>query len=98
MSPMSNPDDFILEWIMKIGALFTAFVGGIWAVATKVKGFESRIQQVEVGHTHCKSVILKNLEEKIDNLPDRVEAKMEEKFNRVHERMDDIILNKAGKR
>jgi len=98
MSQMSSPDDFILEWIMKIGALFTAFVGGIWAVATKVKGFESRIQQVEVGHNHCKSVILKNLEEKIDNLPDRVEAKMEEKFNRVHERMDDIILNKVAKR
>jgi len=98
MSQMSNPDDFILGWIMKIGALFTAFVGGIWAVATKVKGFETRIQQVEIGHSHCKSVILKNLEEKIDNLPDRVEAKMEEKFNRVHERMDDIILNKIGKR
>jgi len=94
MSPVSNPDDFILEWLMKIGALFTAFVGGIWAVATKVKGFESRIQQVETGHAHCKSVVLKNLEEKIDNLPDRVEAKMEEKFNRVHERMDDFLLNK----
>jgi len=94
MPPVSNLDDFILEWLMKIGALFTAFVGGIGAVATKVKGFETRIQQVEVGHAHCKSVILKNLEEKIDNLPDRVEAKMDEKFNRVHERMDDFILNK----
>ena len=100
MSPTPQPDEtnFIAEWAWKIAGVFVAFVGGIvsatWAVATKVRGYDDRLKVVETSQTKCQSETIKGISEKLDELPDRIEAKMEARFSRIHERIDEALLGK----
>lgn len=96
MTPVQPDDSVIAEWAMKISGAFLAFVGGIvsttWAVASKVRGYESRMTVLEASHRQCQAETLKGLVDKLDDLPDRIEAKMESRFDRIHERIDDALM------
>ena len=97
MSPTPQPDEanILTEWAWKIAGAFLAFVGGIvsatWAVASKVKGYDDRLTVVETNQSKCKSETLANLADKLDALPDRIEAKMEPRLKHIHDRIDDIV-------
>ena len=97
MSPTPQPDETSIyaEWGLKIVGAFAAFVGGIvsatWAVASKIKGFDDRLGVVEKTQGKCQSEVLAGLADKLDRLPDRIEEKMEARFNRIHDRIDDIV-------
>lgn len=94
MSPITQPDEYekILGWAMKIGAIFVTFVSGIvtatWLVADRLHGFEKRIAESDAALKHvadaqtaCRTVTL---------------AKIDEKLDRIHERIDDILLTGNG--
>jgi hypothetical protein len=97
MSPTPQPDEanILTEWAWKIAGTFLAFVGGIvsatLAVASKVRSYDDRLKVVETNQNKCKSETLASLADKLDALPDRIEAKMESRLNRIHDRIDDII-------
>lgn len=101
MSPTPQPEEtsLIAELALKVGGIFLSFVGGIvaatWAVASKVRGFEDRLGSVEKTQGKCQSEVLVGLGEKLDTLPDRIEEKMEARFDRVHERIDELWRSKA---
>lgn len=94
--PIDDTTNIIMEWALKAVAAFLAFVGGIvsatWAIASKVRGYESRMTVLETAHRQCQSETLKGLVDKLDDLPDRIEAKMESRFDRIHERIDDALM------
>jgi hypothetical protein len=96
LSPTPQPDEtsIIAEWAIKIGGAFAAFVGGIvsatWAVANKIKGFSDRLEMVEKTQTRCQVEVLAKIADKLDTLPERIEAKMDGRFDRIHERIDDM--------
>lgn len=97
MSPTPQPDEanILTEWAWKVAGVFIAFVGGIvsatWSVASKVRGYDDRLKVVETNQNKCQSETLASLADKLDALPDRIEAKMESRLNRIHDRIDDII-------
>jgi len=93
------PDDsteIIIGWVMKIGGVFVAFVGGIIsataAVTLKMKGYDDRIGSIENAQKRCQSEVLSSIVEKLDALPDNIGDRMEKKFNRVHDRIDALVL------
>ena len=101
MSPTPQPDEtsIIAEWALKIAGAFLAFVGGIvsttWAIASKVRGYDDRLKVVETAQARCQSETLKGLADKLDDLPDRIEAKMGERLDTMNTRIDQIILSVA---
>jgi hypothetical protein len=100
MSPTPQPEEtsIIAEWAWKIAAAFMAFVGGIvaatWAVASKVQGYDDRLKVVETTQVKCQSETLKGIADKLDELPEKIEKKMEAGFYRVHERIDELWSGK----
>ena len=109
MSPTPQPDEtsLIAEWAWKIAGVFVAFVGGIisatWAIAGKVHGFEKslsensvRLDTVEKAQTRCQAETLAKLADKMDELPGKIEEKMEARFNRIHERIDEALLGRRA--
>lgn len=90
----------ILTWTVKVVSLGISFLGGVvtatWIVATKVKGFDDRLQAIESVQTQCPGKTLVGIDEQIDALPGKIDAKIEEKLNRIHERIDEILLRGKG--
>lgn len=109
MSPTPQPDEtsLIAEWAWKIAGVFVAFVGGIvsatWAIAGRVHGFEKslsensvRLDAVEKAQSKCQAETLVKLADKMDELPGKIEEKMEARFNRIHERIDEALLGRRN--
>jgi len=96
MAPPDDTTEIIVGWILKIGGAVVAFIGGIvTATATvtlKMKGYDDRIQSLELSQKKCQSETLKSIADKLDSLPDNIDEKMEKKFNRVHDRIDTLIM------
>lgn len=92
----SDETSFFLSLGMKIAGLGLSFVAGIvtatWVVATKVKGFDDRLRDIESVQDKCPGKTLAGIDAKIEAIPERIEAKMDGKFDRVHERIDEILL------
>lgn len=85
--PVSSEDtSFLVEWGLKIGGVFAAFVGGIvsatWAIASRVKAFEDRLDSIEQTQDNCPGKALSGINEKLD---------------RLHQRIDEILLGRRDK-
>lgn len=81
--PITDPDNsFIIELAWKIAGAFVTFVGGIvtatWVVSGKIRGFDDRLKSVENTQSTC---------------PGKTLVKIDEKLDRIHERIDEILLN-----
>lgn len=85
-TPTTEEAKFFVELGGKIAGVFIAFVAGIvsatWAIASRVKGYEKRLESIEEIQKTCPGKSLANIDEKLD---------------RLHERIDDILLKGAGK-
>jgi hypothetical protein len=94
--PVDDTTEIVIGWIMKIGGAFITFLGGIVtataAVTLKLKGYDDRIGNLELNQRRCQSEVLKSIADKLDELPDTIGDRMENKFNRVHDRIDTLIL------
>ena len=79
--PIETETNLFFSIGVKIACFFLSFVGGIvtatWVVAGKVKGFEDRLVAVETAQLNCQKNTLGNIDKKLD---------------RIHERIDDILL------
>lgn len=68
--------------ILKIGGVFLSFVGGVvtatWVVANKLRGYDDRLTHIESTQAKCQGTVLTQIDKKLD---------------RIHERIDDILLN-----
>lgn len=77
----SDETNLFLSVGLKIVGWFLSFVAGIvtatWVVASKVKGFDDRLRSVEEAQTNCQSNIIGRIDSKLD---------------RLHERIDDVLL------
>lgn len=87
--PLSNSDNgFFLTMALKVVGFFLSFVGGIvaatWTIASKIKGFESRIKDIEVSQSTCQ---LKTIGAMQNDL-----TKIDNKLDKVHERIDALLL------
>jgi len=103
MSPIPQPDqDFqtIAGWVVKIGAAFFTFVGGVVSgtiiVLRRVDGFNYRISAIESAQRKCQGETLHNISQQIEVIPDKIEEKMNSNFARVHARIDEILLRGEG--
>jgi len=101
MSPIPQPDQdtqAIIGWVVKIGAAFFTFVGGVVSgtiiVLRRVDGFNYRITAIESTQKKCQAETLKAIGSKLDELPDRIDAKMSQNFRDVHSRIDTLLLSK----
>lgn len=96
----SEEMNVILGWVLKVFGVVMSFLTGIitttWIVATKWKNWEDRISGIEKHHDDCQKVTLVAILKKLDDIPDRIEEKMEKKFDRVHDRIDSYMGVKHG--
>lgn len=97
------PDDateYFLGWAVKIGGFAITFIGGIITatvtITKKMQGYDLRIASIESNQNKCQSGVLKGIADKLDSLPDTIGDRMEEKFNRVHNRIDRMILKEKS--
>lgn len=90
--------EIIIGWAVKIGAMAITFIGGIITatvtITRKMQGYDLRIELLEKNQKKCQSEVLQKISDKIDNLPESIGEKMDERLNRVHDRIDKIILDK----
>jgi hypothetical protein len=93
---ISDDERVVVTWMVKVAGWFISFVAGIvsatWVVASKHKEFHDRLRNIELVQKDCPGKVLYGINERLDDLPDRIEEKMEKKFHRVHERIDEILL------
>jgi len=100
MSPPDDATEVVIGWVLKVGGVIVTFIGGIvTATATitlKMKGYDDRIQSLEKNQEKCQGVVLKNIADQLDNLPDKIDEKMERRINRVHDRIDTLVLREKS--
>jgi hypothetical protein len=84
MQPGQEELGFVAELGLKIAGVFLSFVGGIvtatWVVANKLRGYDDRLKTIEEAHVKCQNVTL---------------AKIDQKLDRIHERIDDILIERG---
>lgn len=82
----SEETNFIIEILVKVAGFIAAFVGGIvsatWAISGKIRGFDDRLGAVEQAQKNCQGYTLVRIDQKLD---------------RIHERIDEVLLRQEGK-
>jgi len=82
----SEETNFVIGIVAKVVGFFMTFVGGVvtatWVVAGKVKGFDDRLSSVE-GRV---------------KVSEEFQVKVDQKLDRIHDRIDDILLKGKDER
>lgn len=78
----SEESSYLMAIALKVFGVILSFLTGVvtatWIVASRVKGFNDRLSAVEAIQREC---------------PGKSLVRIDEKLDRLHERIDDILLN-----
>jgi len=90
----------LLSIAIKVCGLFLAFVSGVitatWVVANKLNGYDDRLRFVESAQAKCQNETLGEIKqnlERINTKLDDIPGVIDDKLNRTHKRIDDLILH-----